>query len=94
MGMNHWKIWGSGDSDIFLLFGNICLFSDSLGNEYSLIIWECIWLCVGLLLSIGINQVERKVSHSMGEKEGVAVIPGIAMVMVGLMINGLCEGVM
>ncbi len=94
LGMNHWNIWGSGDSDIFLLFGNVCLFSDSVGNGYSLIIGECIWLCVGLMLSIGINQVERKVSHSIGEKEGVAVIPGIAMVMVGLLIKGLCEGVM
>ena len=90
IGMNHWNIWGGGDSDLFMLFGNICLFSTMVKSGYSIVIWECIFLCAGLILSIFINQVEKWIiGEKYKSKNGVAVIPGIAIVMIGLLVGGL-----
>ena len=46
--LNHFEIWGAGDSDLFLLMGNVCLVASANMNGYMAAISECIGLGAGL----------------------------------------------
>ena len=50
--LNHFGIWGGGDSDLFLLMGNVCLGAGATMNGYMVTILECMCLCVGLGISM------------------------------------------
>ena len=56
--LNKFGIWGGGDSDLFLLFGNIVLASGAMTNGCEVAITECMYLCAGLGMSIGIGRIE------------------------------------
>lgn len=86
---NHFEIWGGGDSDLFLLFGDVCLATGSIMNGYSIAIKECIALCIGLILSIVISRIEASVKEEeMTKQRSVAVVPGMAAVMIALLMKG------
>lgn len=88
--LNRWNIWGAGDSDMFMLFGNICLYATATIDGISMVIQECIYLSLGLSLSIIISYIERKMKHgTQKSNKDIAVIPGVAIVMIGLMIKGM-----
>lgn len=93
--LNHFGIWGGGDSDLFLLMANVCLAAGSVLNGYSAAFLECIYLCAGLGLSIGISRVEAGIKREkVTLNRGVAVAPGIAIVMIVLLLKGLIWRVM
>lgn len=93
--LNHFGIWGGGDSDLFLLMGSICLAAGAQMNGYAVVILECIYLCAGLGLSIGISRIEAGVKgEKMSLNRGVAVVPGVAIVMIALLIKGFIWRVM
>ena len=87
--LNKFGIWGGGDSDLFLLFGNIVLASGAMTNGYAVAITECLYLCAGLGMSIGIGRIEAGMKREdMKLKREVAVVPGIALIMTALLIKG------
>ena len=92
--LNKFGIWGGGDSDLFLLFGNVVLASGAMINGYGVAIAECLYLCAGLLMSFGISRVEAGIKGTGKLNKEVAVVPGIALVMCGLLIKGFIWRVM
>ena len=93
--LNHFEIWGAGDSDLFLLMGNVCLVASENMNGYMATISECIVLCAGLGLSIGISRIEAGIKkEKVTLNRGVAVVPGIAVVMIVLLIKGFVWRIM
>ena len=88
--LNHFGIWGGGDSDLFLLMGNVCLGAGATMNGYMATILECMCLCVGLGISMGISRIEAGIKkEQMTLDRGVAVVPGVAVVMTVLLVKGL-----
>ena len=93
--LNKFKIWGAGDSDMFLLFGNICLASGLMTNGYVAAITECLYLCAGLGVSIGISRIEAAIKkEDIKLKREVAVVPGIALIMCVILMKGFIWRVM
>ena len=62
--LNHFGIWGGGDSDFLFLFANVFLFALGTANAYETAILECICLCMALLLSIVIGCIEGKIGRA------------------------------
>lgn len=103
--MNYFHIWGAGDSDVFLLFASIILNTYSiLGSKgmikiiytsqfhlvMEVILIECLSLAFALSLSVLISKIESKVKRTkLTLKSGIAVIPGLAIVMIGFMMAGV-----
>ena len=86
------KIWGDGDSDIFLLFGNICMAFAKPGSILSFAISECLLMALAVALSLLIGAVEYKVKKRKFSLNGdMAVIPGFAVVMIAVMATGFGE---
>lgn len=93
--LNHFGIWGGGDSDFFLLMANVCLAAGSVLNGYSAAFLECIYLCAGLGLSIGISRIEAGIKREkVTINRGVAVAPGIATMTILLLTKGFIWRVM
>ena len=93
--LNKFGIWGGGDSDVLLLFGNIVLESGAMSNGYGVAITECLCLCAGLGMSIGIGRIETGMKREdMKLKREVAVVPGMALTMTALLIKGFIWRVM
>jgi hypothetical protein len=73
-----------------MLFGDICLVASPALSGYVIAITECFWLVIGLITSIGIGHIESRIKHKEFKlSEEIAVVPGIALVMLALMIKGL-----
>ena len=103
--MNYFHIWGAGDSDVFLLFASIILNTYSiLGSKgmiqliytsqfhlvMEVILIECLSLAFALSLSVLISKIESKVKRTkLTLKSGIAVVPGLAIVMIGFMMAGV-----
>ena len=86
---NHFKVWGEGDSDVFLLLSNIVLATLWKNSWGEVLIGLCVSLVASLAVAILIGVLEYGVkaqSISVGSK--VAVVPGFAVVMIFLMIIG------
>ena len=80
---------------MFLLFGNICLASGLMTNGYVAAITECLYLCAGLGVSIGISRIEAGIKkEDIKLKREVAVVPGIALIMCVLLMQGFIWRVM
>jgi len=90
--MRLFKIWGDGDSDIFLLFGNVCMVFLSPGSMLALAISECLLMVLAISLSLLIGAVEYRIKKRKFSLNGdMAVIPGFSVVMVAVMITGFVE---
>ena len=75
--------------------GNVCLVASANMNGYMAAISECIVLCAGLGLSIGLSRIEAGIKkEKVTLNRGVAVVPGIAIVMIVLLIKGFVWRIM
>ena len=83
--LNCMSIWGGGDSDLYMLLGDICLLACNRANVTTVGMCVCISLATGLILSIIIGRFEFACKGEAFKKDsGLAVAPGMAVVVVGL----------
>ena len=88
--LNCMSIWGVGDSDLYMLLGDICLLACNGANVTIVGMCVCISLAAGLILSIIIGRFEFACKGEVLEKDsGLAVAPGMAVVMIVLLIKFL-----
>ena len=88
--LNCMSIWGVGDSDLYMLLGDICLLACDGANVTIVGMCVCISLAAGLILSIIIGRFEFACKGEVLEKDsGLAVAPGMAVVMIVLLIKFL-----
>ena len=88
--LNVFQIWGGGDSDLFLLFADLCLIAGPMVSAYTIAIRECLFLAVGLAIAIGVGYVDFKIrGEKMESKKDIAVAPGFAVVTLALIMKGL-----
>jgi hypothetical protein len=86
--LNRFSVWGSGDSDMFLLFADIVLATSVVMNGYSVAIMECLYLIAGLLISIVIGVIESRIrNRKMAGMNEIAVVPGLAIVMIVVIVR-------
>ena len=84
--MKVFKVWGDGDSDMFLLFANICLVCVPASNIIALAITECLLLIASIAISIGIGAIEYRCRKRKFALSGdMAVIPGFSIVLIVVM---------
>ncbi|MDD3240014.1 MAG: hypothetical protein PHW47_08025 [Lachnospira sp.] len=87
--MNHFKIWGGGDSDFLFLFANVFLAIIGKGNVSAMAFMECMCLIVALSNSTWIGYLEGKVKKKkINLNSEVAVVPGFVVVMALLLMAG------
>ena len=88
--LNCMSIWGVGDSDLSMLLGDICLLACNGANVTTVGMCVCISLATGLILSIIIGRFEFACKGEAFKKDsGLAVAPGMAVVMIVLLIKFL-----
>lgn len=88
--LNCMSIWGGGDSDLYMLLGDICLLACNRANVTTVGMCVCISLATGLILSIIIGRFEFACKGEAFKKDsGLAVAPGMAVVMIVLLIKFL-----
>ena len=88
--LNCMSIWGGGDSDLYMLLGDICLVTCNGANVTIVGMCVCISLATGLILSIIIGRFEFACKGEAFKKDsGLAVAPGMAVVMIVLLIKFL-----
>lgn len=85
------KVWGDGDSDMFLLYGAVyaAYAIPVLGTHQmcGYFIGEIIGLLVALIISLVIGFIEARIKKQKIEKgSSIAVVPGFAVVMIVLII--------
>ncbi len=84
--MRHFKIWGEGDSDIFLLFSDVCLACIPSTNIMQLALYECLLLAAAVTISLIIGVVEYKIKKKKFVLSGdIAVIPGFSVILIIVM---------
>lgn len=84
---NKCKIWGEGDSDVLLLFGNVLLIVTGTISGFAVAFYECIGLMIALFISLLIGCIEYRIRHKEIKIKGnVAVVPGFSVVMCVLML--------
>ena len=88
--LNSMSIWGGGDSDLYMLLGDICMVACHGADATTVGMCVCISLAAGLILSIIIGRFEFAYKGETFEKDsGLAVAPGMAVVMIVLLIKFL-----
>lgn len=88
--LNSISIWGGGDSDLYMLLGDICMVACNGADASTVGMCVCISLAAGLILSIIIGRFEFAYKGETLEKDsGLAVAPGMAVVMIVLLIKFL-----
>lgn len=86
--LNSMSIWGGGDSDLYMLLGDICMVACDGADAAMVGIIICISLAAGLILSIFIGRFEFAYKgEALGSDSGLAVAPGMAVVMIVLLIK-------
>lgn len=91
---HHFRIWGAGDSDIFLLFGNVYFVTVGSANVYAVALGECICLAIALCISLGSGWAECKIRKEVFDIKGkAAVVPGFSVVVLLLLMHGIVGGV-
>lgn len=90
--LNSFKVWGAGDSDFLVLLGAtiLTLNTELIPDGLSVAIVECLSLSLALMLSVAIGKVEslcRK--NKLTIQSGVAVVPGMAVVMIAMLVSGI-----
>ena len=88
--LNSMSIWGGGDSDLYMLLGDICMVACNGADPTTVGMCVCISLAAGLILSIIIGRFEFACKGEAFKKDsGLAVAPGMAVVMIVLLIKFL-----
>ena len=88
--LNSMSIWGGGDSDLYMLLGDICMVACNGAYPTTVGMCVCISLAAGLILSIIIGRFEFACKGEAFKKDsGLAVAPGMAVVMIVLLIKFL-----
>ena len=84
------KIWGAGDSDLFLLFAAVYLAYMEGAITVVVVSAQCIALTLVLLISAIIGLIESRLRKKPFRRDSsIAIAPGYAVVMIGVMIGGL-----
>lgn len=90
--LNCMSVWGGGDSDLYMLLGDICLLACKGASAETVGITICLSLAAGLILSILVGKVEFWHKGEILEKDSsLAVAPGMAIIMTVLLIKA-CIG--
>ena len=87
---NVTKTWGAGDSDLLLLFGAVYL--AHMDGTFTLIdvSSQCIALVVVLLVSAAVGYVEARIKKKQLKRDSsIAIAPGYAVVIIGVIIGGI-----
>lgn len=87
---NRMKIWGAGDSDIFLLLSNVLLAVVGPTSGWNILFLECIAIIGVMVAAIIFGCIESKVKKvKISLKSKVAVVPGFAFVITVLLLIGV-----
>ena len=87
---NHIKIWGAGDSDIFLLLSNVLLAVVGPTSGWNILFLECIAIIGVMVVAIILGCIESKVKkEKICLESKVAVVPGFAFVITILLLIGV-----
>ncbi len=86
------KVWGDGDSDVFLLYGAVyaafAITTLDVKGMFAYLIMELIGMIVALLLSFGIAGIEALIRKEKLEKQSsIAVVPGFSIVMIYMIVK-------
>ena len=86
--LNCMSIWGGGDSDLYMLLGDICLLACNGASAETVGITICLSLAAGLMLSILVGRVEFwHKGETFGKDSSLAVAPGMAIIMTVLLVK-------
>lgn len=89
--LNRLSVWGAGDSDLFLVFADLCLIAGKNVDLIGVFLRESIYLCMALMVAIAVGMIEaKKKGNALSKTTGIAVAPGFAVTGVMLLIKGLC----
>ena len=91
------RIWGDGDSDVFLLYGTVFMTAVFTGKYEIGIAWyilaELVGIIIALFISLVIGIMEAIIRKKMIEKtSSVAVVPGFSVVIAGLLTKMIIVG--
>jgi len=87
---NHFRIWGAGDSDVFLLLSNILLVVIGERGYWTVLFTECVCIVMALAIAILVAIFEfRGKEEQVNLHSKVAVVPGFAVVVIILLGFGL-----
>lgn len=87
---NRFKLWGAGDSDMFLVASNVLLAVVGPVSGYRIMMYECLMVIGIMMFSIFVGFIESKVKKErLTRNSNVAVVPGFAFVIITLMFAGL-----
>lgn len=86
------RIWGDGDSDLFLLYGAIYgvhhIWTESTLPVTGYVFWEVIGIMTALILSLLIGWMEALIRRKELEKgSSIAVVPGFTIVIIAMLIH-------
>lgn len=84
--LDHFAVWGSGDSYLFFLVTDLCFFIGMKDGLTGVFLTECIYLAIALVVAVVIGIIEARLKH-ISIKESVAVVPGLAVVAIILCIR-------
>jgi len=84
--LNCMNVWGGGDSDLYMLLGDICLVACKGASPETVAITICISLVAGLVVAILIGKIEFwHKGNKLQRDSSLAVAPGLAVVMTVLL---------
>ena len=88
------KVWGDGDSDVFLLYGAVyaafAITTLDVKGMSAYLIMELIGMIVALLLSFGIAGIEALIrKEKLDKQSSIAVVPGFSIVMIFMIVRML-----
>lgn len=87
---NRMKIWGAGDSDVFLLLSNVLLAIVGPTSGWRILFLECIAIIGVMAAAIIFGCIESKLKkEKLSLKSKVAVVPGFAFVTVVILLVGM-----
>ena len=86
---NHFRIWGAGDSDVFLLLSNVLVAVLGERGWLTVLFAECVCVVMALAVAILIAIFEfRTKDEKVDLHSKVAVVPGFAVVVILVLIFG------
>lgn len=84
------RIWGAGDSDLFLLF--LVIYLSVLGGNFNLgsLCMLFLLFALALIVALLVGLIESKLKRKkLDKRSSIAVAPGFAVVMIMLMWKGV-----